>query len=204
MVYGENVAFVTGLNHQVALGSNLQLCINPVAMLDDLNIPGCPVLTGFLGSGLGGNVQLCVGTNTNITWGRQFAVSMGPETITIDGTKHRPLTIVMLCLIGAACIAFSIAYGLTPDEDTRASIVVAFQILIDCLLAALIIGGMFLQDADKAFTGGLRTLFDRPDAAHSSQWWALPIAVVYFGLWGAFLIPPIAIAQEEGHFGDES
>ena len=29
MVYGENIQFTTGLNHRIALGSNLQLCVNP-------------------------------------------------------------------------------------------------------------------------------------------------------------------------------
>jgi hypothetical protein len=204
MVYGENFQFATGLNHQIALGSNLQLCINPVAMLDDLNLPGCAPLTGLLGAGFGGNLQLTLGTNTTITWGRQFTIAMGPENITIDSDKTKPLTVVILSIIAVAVVVHSLAFGLTHDEDTRAGLVVAFQIIVDVCLATLVIGGMYLQDADKAFTGGLRTLFDAPDAAHSSKWWALPICILYFGICAAAVSPPIAAGQEEGHFNDET
>jgi hypothetical protein len=205
MVYGENIQYAVGLNHQVALGSNLQLCVNPVAMVDNLGVPGTAAFTGLFGAGFGGNLQLCIGTNTNITWGRQFTIGMSAadENITVDGTSHRPLSFAMLTLIAIACAVYPIAFGEAKDEDHRAGIVIAFQVLIDIMLATLVVGAIFNQDADKAFTGTLRKMFDAPDHNHGKYWWSLPVSIAFFGLIAAAILPPIAIAQEEGHFSSE-
>jgi hypothetical protein len=205
MVYGENIQFATGLNHQIALGSNLQLCVNPAAMVDGFGIPGSAAFAGLFGSGLGGNLQLCIGTNTNVTWGRQFTIAMSAaaDNVTIDGTKHRPLSFTMLAILAAACVVYPIAFGETSDEDNRAGVVIGFQTLVDILLATLVVGGMFLQDADHAFTGELRKMFDTPDRASTKDWWALPGSIAFFGLLAAAILPSVAIAQEEGHFTQE-
>jgi hypothetical protein len=203
MVYGENIQFCAGLNHQIALGSNLQLCVNPVALTDLLNLPGTAPFAGMLASGLGGNMQLTIGTSSSVIWGRQFELFLGPEKITVDGTKDRPLTKVVCAVIAAACVVYPIGFNGIKDEDGRANLVIGFQVLIDICLATLCVGEMFLQDADTAFTGTLRTLFDVPDAAHQKKWWALPEAIAFFGILAAIIIPPVVTANEEGHFNDE-
>lgn len=203
MVYGENLQFATGLNHQVALGSNLQLCVNPLVLFDLLNMPGSSTLAGMWGSGLGGNMQFTIGSNATFTWGRQFDIHMGPEKVEYNLDLHTAFGMAMCCLIGAACLAFSIAYGLCADEDGRASIVILFQIVIDVLLAALMSQVMFYRGIDIALTDALRNLYAAPAADHSTTLSDFVGGLSGSAIIGAIVTPPVIVATEEGHFQGE-
>ena len=132
MCYGENIQFATGVNHQIAVGSNLQLCINPGTLVAMLGGPACSALSDFFGAGgLGGNMQFTIGTNTTVNWGRQYQVNMGGETIAYEASQQTAASKALCAIIGATCIAYSIAYGACTDEDARATIVILFQTTID-------------------------------------------------------------------------
>jgi len=203
MVYGENIQVAVGLNHQVAVGSNLQLCVNPAALLDLLNVPGSATLSGMFGSGLGGNLQMTIGTNTAINWGRQFQINLGPEPVTINASTNKPFMIAMSSLIGAACIAYAIAYGLCGDEDGRATIVIVFQTTMDLLLAVFMAQQMFYKGLEQNLADGLRTLYAAPTPDHSTLGEDFLGALSFVGIMAAAVAPPVAIAVEEGHFQGE-
>src|SRR5260370_42028704 len=68
VVYGSNVQIAFPTNFQLALGSNLQVCISPNAWQTlygegKLTMPS--EFGRLLGSGLGGNMQLTMGTSAN-------------------------------------------------------------------------------------------------------------------------------------------
>ena len=200
MVYGENLQFATGMNHQVALGSNLQLCINPAVLFDLLNVPGSATLAGLWGTGLGGNMQFTVGSNTTVTWGRQFDIHMGPEKIEINANEDKAFAMAMCALIGSACIAYSIGYGICPDEDDRASLAIAYQSSIDLLLGAFMTQMMLYKSAHTGMSEGLRSLFGYDAIDHSSALEGLSEALSFATAMGAAIAPPVAVAVEENHF----
>jgi hypothetical protein len=204
MVYGENIQFAAGLNHQIALGSNLQLCINPVALMDLMEMPNSAPLVGLLGSGVGGNNQLTIGTSTNIVWGRQFELFMGPEKFEIKGTKHRKASGAFLILIGAACIAYPIAFNAIKDEDGRAKLVIGFQVFIDACLAALVIVAMFIEHGERELIEAQKKLFKAAEGDDAGKPWDLGQWITYISLLPATILPEVAIADEEGKFHSET
>ena len=205
MVYGENIQVAVGLNHQVALGSNLQLCVNPSVLFELLGVPGSSTLSAMFGTGLGGNMQFTIGSSTNVTWGRQFQINLGPEQINIDANSHKPFAIVMCSLIGAACIAYAIAYGLSKDEDGRATIVVLFQVTMDLLLAVFMTQMMYYKSIETGLSDGLRTLVGAgSDIPHSTTIEDFASALAFVAVMAAAVIPPVASAVEEGHFQGET
>jgi hypothetical protein len=204
MVYGQNIQFTVGLNHQVALGSNLQLCINPGVLFDLLNVPGSPTLSGLWGSGLGGNMQFTIGSSANITWGRQFQINMGPEQVTINVDQRKPFTMIMSCLIGAACLAYAIAYGLITDENDRAAAVIVFQATIDILLAAFMAQHMRYRSFDAAMIDAQKQQVAAPTYGHTSALQDFAGTLSAVALVGAAISPPVLIATEEGHFVGET
>jgi hypothetical protein len=143
VVYGSNVQIAFPTNFQLALGSNLQVCINPnawqtlymdgaLSMPDDFN--------KMLGSSMGGNMQLTMGTSANFVIGQVFDINLGPRRITLD--VHNKTGIQECCkplgtIIMAATTVFLIAHAATQDDDWRAGIVIGFQILMEALLMGL-------------------------------------------------------------------
>ncbi len=206
MVYGENVQVAVGLNNQIALGNNTQLCINPLVLFDLFSVPGSATLSAMWGAGLGGNMQFTIGSSTNVVWGRQFQVNLGPEAININAGGQKPMNYVLCGLVGAAAIAYSIAYGLEGDEDDRASVLIVFQALMTVSLAVFMGTEMALWEADKDTTDTLKKLFNSVEAAHTNKWWQELISF----LSALCLLPPLLflepllVSQEEGHFQGES
>jgi hypothetical protein len=206
MVYGENIQFCTGVNHQIAVGSNLQLCINPGTLVAMLGGPACSALSDFFGAGgLGGNTQFTIGTNTVINWGRQYQVNMGGETITYDASQQTAASKTLCAIIGATCIAYSIAYGACPDEDGRATIVILFQVTIDTLLTAFMAYQAALKAGKQTAHDMVRSLYVAASVEHSSKWENAGVmtAAAITGVLGAAITPVVAIAVEEGHFASE-
>jgi hypothetical protein len=203
MVYGENVQFAVGINHQVAVGSNLQLCINPGTFMSEMAGPACAALGGFFGGGgLGGNLQFTIGTNTNITWGRQYTVNMGGESISYEASQQTVGSKALCAVIGGVCIAYSIAYGACSDEDGRASILIAFQIVMDALLGAFMVYQASLKAARQSITDIATGLWGATKQEHSSKWElaGLLTAAALTGVVGALVTPAVAVAAEENHF----
>jgi hypothetical protein len=206
MVYGENIQFATGVNHQVAVGSNLQICINPGTLTAMLGGPACSALADFFGAGgLGGNLQFTIGTNTQINWGRQYTVNMGGETVQYDASQQTAASKSLCAIIGATCIAYSIAYGVCPDEDGRATIVILFQITVDALLAAFMAYQASLKAGCQTFSSMLESLHGMAVTEHSSNWelGGIMTAAALTGSVGAIVTPVIAVAVEEGHFASQ-
>jgi hypothetical protein len=143
VVYGSNVQIAFPTNFQLALGSNLQVCINPNAwqtlyMDGGLSMPN--EFNTMLGSDLGGNMQLTMGTSANFVIGQVFDINLGPRRITLD--VHNKTGIQSCCrVLGTALMAattiFLIANAATHDDDWRAAIVITFQLLTDALIMAL-------------------------------------------------------------------
>jgi hypothetical protein len=206
MVYGENIQFCTGVNHQIAVGSNLQLCINPGTLTAMMGGPACSALSDFFGAGgLGGNTQFTIGTNTVINWGRQYQINMGGETVTFDASLQTPASKALCAIIGATCIAYSIAYGSCPDEDGRATIVIIFQIAVDALLAAFMAYQAVLKAGSQSCATSVQQLHSAPVAAHSSCWefGGIATAAALTDVLGAIITPVVAVAVEEGHFASQ-
>jgi hypothetical protein len=221
MVYGENLQVAVGLNHQLALGSNLQICINPAGLA--AGVPGFttpPAVSGLLGSGLGGNMQFTIGTSANFVLGRSFDINLGPPKIEVQGgdlTSSHVATYILCGILGAAALAWVLFYaGLDADHD-RAKEAFAFQLIFDILLMTIMIVEMNIKEADMQKDIDAKTVFndekymqketaqERYDKAfgHGAGsddtlggfWQTLGIIA---GFLGAFPLPLIAIASEDG------
>lgn len=164
VVYGENLQIAVGLNHQLALGSNIQICINPAGLA--AGIPGTPVnptVSGFLGAGLGGNLQLTIGTSASFVLGRSFDINLGPPKISVDVTDQLShLTSYLLCvLLSGIALAWVIAYDLMDDANQRATGALIFQVAVDAVLAFLMIEEMDNKKAQlEADNLSKQTLYD--------------------------------------------
>jgi len=140
MVYGENLQVAVGLNHQLALGSNLQLCINPFGLAAGVSAPVSPALSGLLGSGLGGNMQLTIGTSAQFVMGQAFDINLGPEKFEVKGGNFVHQASNILCgVIAALATAWVITYGIDKTDADRALSVDIFQIAISAVLAVLML-----------------------------------------------------------------
>jgi hypothetical protein len=148
MVYGENLQVAVGLNHQLAIGSNLQLCINPGGLA--AGVPGYPAsaaITGFLGGGLGGNMQFTIGTSANFVLGRTINVNLGPPAITIgNGDGHSP-TYLLCGILGSITLLWVITYATFTDDYQRAGGAAGFQLMVDALLSVIMVIEMDLAQA---------------------------------------------------------
>ncbi len=150
MVYGENLQAALGLNHQFALGSNLQICINPGGLAAGVTgAPSCAALTGLVGSGLGGNMQLTIGTSASIVMGRSFDINLGPKKIEVaPGETSHPDSIQFGALLGMTYLAWMLFYGLLTDNKARSAITLTAQIIIDLLLGLLMRAELVHKEAD--------------------------------------------------------
>jgi hypothetical protein len=173
VVYGSNVQVAFPTNFQLALGSNLQVCISPNAWqtlyAEAGSSPVPPSLNGLLGSGLGGNMQLTMGTSANFVIGQSFDINLGPRRITLD--VHNK-TGIQACVrgLGTAIMAvttvFLIAYPLAADDDARAWIVIAFQFLMQTMLINLMDLQAIYHHMDAYYKNALDTVYSAdPDKA---------------------------------------
>jgi type VI secretion system secreted protein VgrG len=200
MVFGENLQTVAGLNHQLAIGNNIQICINPLGLVAGVpGLPGAPALTAALGSGVGGNVQFTVGTSNNFVLGQEFDINLGPPKIEISGPySDHPASVILCGVLGAAAIAWVIAYDCLKEDQQRAALAIAFQALVDTLLIAILAVEMALKAADKSATNDYKKLcrvgpeFERLD---DSDWGILSFGAGAATL-GAILAPLEAIGNE--------
>jgi type VI secretion system secreted protein VgrG len=174
VTYGDNFQVACPLNHQLAVGNNFQLCINPFGLA--AGVPGMQApefLQSFLGSGMGGNMQFTVGTSAQFTLGQSFEISIGPPKIEIHQgyDDHAPVNALCGILAGVAAI-YVVAYALIPrysadsnaekeqaGDRGRAVTSLAYQLVVDVLLAALLAVECTLDHLDWLGDDTLKTLF---------------------------------------------
>jgi hypothetical protein len=175
MVYGGNYQIAMPLNFQLALGSNLQVCVNPQSFLTtfpDGSLPLSDELNAAFGSGLGGNMQLTLGTSTNVVLGQPISVNLGPTPISLechDKTLTNPAARKLALGIGAVVIVFVIAYGAIHDDDGRAALLMIFQMVMQTMLIALMDFHQFYHAAvnkgDVAWRGAFKPALAKDDPA---------------------------------------
>jgi hypothetical protein len=169
MVYGENLQTAVGLNHQLALGNNLQICINPLGVIAGMpDVPAAPLVTGLLGSGFGGNMQFTVGTSANFVLGQEFDINLGPTKIEISGPYRggdpdHAASVALCALLSEGAFAFALAYGIIRDDHARAILVAVFQAAVDALLAGIMANEMALKALDKAMKDEHKLLFRKDE-----------------------------------------
>jgi type VI secretion system secreted protein VgrG len=158
VVYGENLQAAFGLNHQIAFGSNLQMCINPMGLAaGTTGAPGSSLTTAFLGSGVGGNMQLTVGTSTNLTLGRNISINLGPAAITVDPGKEHPDTTAFLTVLSYTYGLWLLVYGILHSDRSatnaaRCVLTGAAQVVIDACLHATMQSEMSHYLCEKEFS----------------------------------------------------
>jgi type VI secretion system secreted protein VgrG len=173
VTFGEALQAAFPVNHQFAVGSNFQLCVNPGGLV--AGVPGFPaaqMVTAAAGSAMGGNMQFTIGTSAQFTLGQSFEISIGPPKIEIHtGYKDHAPTIILCGILGAAAIAFLITYGLSlphdytpppaiaaavqaadkaeqPGDKERAMLVIGYQLLVDALLIAVLAAESMIDQID--------------------------------------------------------
>jgi hypothetical protein len=175
VVYGGNFQIAMPLNFQVALGSNLQICVNPSGFateLADNTLPLPPTAAEVLGSGLGGNMQLTLGTSTNFVMGQIFDINIGPRRIQIDadaGSLYQTMGKLIGYTLSCVIIVFLIAYGLVESDALRASLLLILQATTQVLLFVMMNFQKLAKDTHHdQMTKLYRNLFDTsdPDKEH--------------------------------------
>ena len=219
MVYGENLQVAVGLNHQLALGSNIQICINPAGLA--AGVPGYttpPTVSGFLGSGLGGNTQLTIGTSANFVLGRSFDINLGPPKIEVKGgdLQSSHLATYILCgILGALAIVWILFYAGLDEDNERASEALSFQMIFDLLLMCIMLNETSVKAADMNADIAHSRVFNDDDylqvetsqeryekmfggGEHKSLPDYCQTLGILAALFAAFPLPLVAIALEEG------
>ena len=152
VVYGANFAAAFPLNFQMALGSNLQLCYNPGGLANLVGgtpmPPATDAVSKVIGSGIGGNMQMTMGTSTNFVIGQSYDINIGPKRIVVDvhgtDTVTKPI-IVIAWIMMSLTVVFEAGYALLgadaldsyAKDDSRAILVGAYTVLTQVLLMAL-------------------------------------------------------------------
>jgi hypothetical protein len=204
VTYGENLQVAMPLNHQLAVGSNLQLCINPLGLA--AGVPGFPasaVASGFLGGGIGGNMQFTIGTSANVVLGRSYTINMGPTAISVD--LDDPFAYTLCGIIGGAATLWVLVYGLTGDDTKRANWGILFQALIDVALGALMIYACTKKQGQMAADRARGEMFGTDWVDKAKQ---IPITAAGIDNWfevlnvaaaiaGVAILPPVLIATNE-------
>ena len=208
MVYGENLQVAVGLNHQLAIGGNYQICINPAGLIASVpGTPGCALLAPILGSGVGGNMQLTIGTSASVVFGRVFDINLGPPKIELKGGSHIEdgISYALCGVLGAAALVWVIVYAGTKSDDHRADQAIGFQVLIDAILGALMIWEMSkaqakgeLEEVRLTFFQACETGMEKALAAPTDDMAFGPTVLATAAVIGAMVAPLIAVAKEEG------
>jgi type VI secretion system VgrG family protein len=199
MVYGENLQGAIGMNHQIALGNNVQICINPAGLTE--GVPGVPimeVITGVLGSGLGGNMQFTIGSNVQFTLGQTIELSVGPPKIEFhDWYRDHFWATLFSALVGAAVIVWVAVYAAETEDHTRAKLTMVFKALTDVLLGAVMTAAMFEKWTDEDTKKQVAALHKlNEEKIEHRDWWDLDIFAGEVAAAAAILAPILAMSGE--------
>ncbi len=147
-VFGENMQAALGLNHQIAIGNNQQICINPVGLAAGLGGP--TAASELLSSGLGGNIQLTLGTSVALTAGQAYEINLGPDKVEIHGSRmHHLITFVLCGTLGVLAVLYAMAYGLLTsglDYVACGTYTTCYQLAMDLCLGFIMEQEMDLKD----------------------------------------------------------
>lgn len=209
-VLGENLQAAFGLNHQLAVGSNQQLCINPAELLSVLGVNAGDVLTGIIGGGQAGNIQLTVGASAAVSFGQAYEINLGPDKISIDEGYDRHTVTGILCAgLGAVAAAYVILYAHYSNKgDFKACGLwsLVYQAAVDALLMSLMIYVVVKKQADDTSALAMNTLFGvdpvgpAPDPGDSKVWQSILESAVLLAL----MTFPLAEVGEDGRLPEES
>ncbi len=143
VVYGGNFQIAFPLNMQVAYGTNMQICVNPatwgLSFPDEGTNPVSESAFQVLGSGIGGNMQLTLGTNAQVVMGQSINVNLGPPPLNFGtGANNFSSSASLLTgdLMSLGIFIFLSAYSI-PDDDFRSILLMVFQGLMQALLCYL-------------------------------------------------------------------
>ena len=212
VVYGGNFQIAMPLNFQVAVGSNLQICVNPTGfatMFADGTPPLPPDAAQVLGSGMGGNMQLTLGTSANFVMGQIFDINIGPRRITIEadtGSMFQSASKVIGLILSGVIIAFLIVYGIAEHDAQRAGLLLMLQATTQILLAIMMDFQRLYKDTHhKKMPALYRSLFVASDPDHPKETAIIPLDkgwadVASVGaLLSLYLAPPIVESLGEGN-----
>jgi hypothetical protein len=171
--YGASLQAACPLNHQLAVGSNFQMCINPAGLAAGAGGSIPPSFMQVLaGSGMGGNMQFTIGSSAQFTLGQSFEISVGPPKIEIHADYKGHLPVSILCgVLGAMVLVFTLAYDLlkgdndaavTPTPQTpapatsgessgdrqRVTLMLVYQLAADVMLAAILAAEAIIDNID--------------------------------------------------------
>ena len=210
VIYGDSFSSSFPLAFQLATGGLFKLVIDPVgyagAFPDTMASAGAGQFVNLFGSGVGGNVQVTLGTAANIHMGVSYNLRIGDE-VSVKTGRHPALRIigwVTGAIMAAASIAFQIVYGLMKADDDRATFVIAYQILIQATVAVLLGAEIGYWTIDKQIPVTLFGIFGEcdvsPDASQGSTVYqqilkTLLAAAVTPGA----ILPPILESKGEKH-----
>lgn len=131
MTYGSQFQCAAPFNFQVGFGGNIQLVCDPLGFMKafpGLDFPDA--LDALFGGGAFGSIQLTLGTAAQITMGRSYTVDLSPEkhdthmqAVTLSKPVQKGLGVALFILT----LAYTIAYGVADDDDSRAILTMVYQ-----------------------------------------------------------------------------
>jgi len=120
-VYGDNFQGACPLNYQLAIGNNIQLCINPIGLMagaPNAHNTQMQPMQAIAGSGMGGSMQFTIGTNAQFTLGQSYEITIGPPKIEIHAVYKQHLPVSIACgLLGLFSVLYMIAYDLMKGQN---------------------------------------------------------------------------------------
>ncbi len=192
-VFGENMQAALGLNHQIAVGNNQQICINPAGLA--AGIGGPPTVSALLGGGLGGNMQLTLGTSVALTAGQAYEINLGPDKVDIHGSRATHLATFLLCgTLGLLAVAYAVGYGLLTsglDYVACGTYTTCYQLAVDICLGVIMKIEMTIKAANDIAIEAHRTSFaaaydpDPPSEPDDLSAGTLPELGLFVGVLGA-------------------
>jgi type VI secretion system secreted protein VgrG len=176
-VYGSAFASSVPMSFQLAFGGLLKLIVDPVGYAEAFKDGPNPVKAGpteMLASGTYGSAQLILGTSVNVVMGQVYDLVIGPPKIHINTWDHtgfqpvaRLLGDIMLGLSAVYLLAYAAvgtiwnsgAYA-HADDDHRAEIVIAFQILMQvCMFSLIAIFNTHVDSLEKEALNAINKAF---------------------------------------------
>jgi hypothetical protein len=177
VVYGGNFQIAFPLNMQLAYGTNLQICVNPASFgmafpsLDDDSLSSASSATAqLLGSGLGGNMQLTLGSSANVIMGQSINVTLGETPINVgaqDKAFTKPAAVQLGSILNKVILLFLLAYTI-PDDDFRSILLMAFQAAVQIILYLLMDFHMLYDKVDGTANQAYDALFGANDSSDQS------------------------------------
>jgi hypothetical protein len=194
MTYGSSFQCASPVNFQVALGGSFQIFVDPVGFMKafpGLSFPD--TLDALFGGGAYGNIQLTLGTSAQLVMGRSYNIDLGParsETHTQQYTLCKPVEQGLSIAIVIATIAYTLSYGLSSDDDTRAILTMVYQGLVQIAVDGILLA----ENTNQVGYNGMwrlldQALFKTTVPQDSTEYLVLGLAELVVAV--AIIVPPI-------------